>query len=407
MTLFSTRGKPADLHTSFCRVGPQMQPCTVPDIHLAPPRAAYIHVPFCARRCGYCDFTLVAGRDELVDPYLQALEIELQQLQHRNDVESLFFGGGTPTQLSASQLSRLFTLVQRWLIPTAECEITVEANPAGLDDDKLAVLAGFGVNRISLGVQSFDDDVLRTLGRDHSVADINASVDRVRRHVDNIALDLIFAVPGQSIDSWRQTLGQSVGLAPQHVSTYGLTYEKGTAFWSERHKGQLALLDEELERSMYAAAMDNLDAAGFEQYELSNFARPGFRCRHNEVYWRGESYYGFGPGAARYIDGCRQSHHRSVTTWLKRVLASQSAVTVSERLAPEDRARETAVLGLRMMDGIDRDDFRQRTRFEFDRLAPQALHRHCQTGLLEDDGARVRLTREGRFLADSVIQDFL
>ena len=371
------------------------------------PRSAYIHVPFCAHRCGYCDFTLVAGRDDLIDAYLEALAIELTKLERPCEVDTLFFGGGTPTHLPAPELERLMTLARRWFPPAPGAEICVEANPAGLDDVKIAVLAQAGVNRVSLGVQSFDDAVLKLLERDHRGAEVPAVVERVRRRIPNIGLDLIFGVPGQSFGLWRDTLAQAIALRPTHVSTYGLTFEKGTAFQSRLNKGLLQRCDEEVERQMYELAMDELPRAGLEQYELSNFARPGFRSRHNEVYWAGRPFFGFGPGAARYAAGRRELNHRSVTTWINRVLAGQSPIAESEELSAEGRARELVMLNLRRGEGIHLAQFREQTGFDFRQLAGEALPRHLRQGLLEECDGHIRLTREGRFLADTVFAEYV
>jgi oxygen-independent coproporphyrinogen III oxidase len=371
------------------------------------PRAAYIHVPFCAHRCGYCDFTLVARRDDLVEPYLAALERDLATLAAPREVETIFFGGGTPTHLSERQLECLLALVLRWFRPVADCEFSVEANPAGLDDGKIAVLAGAGVNRVSLGVQSFDAGVLETLERDHRGREALDVVERLRRRIDNVSLDLIFGVPGQTLDLWRETVRRAVALGPRHVSTYGLTFEKGTSFWSRRNRGALQQAPDELEREMYATAMDELPNAGFAQYELSNFARPGFACRHNETYWRQAPYFGHGPGAARYLNGVREMNHRSVTTWIRRVQAGESPIAEVDALSLEDRAREAAVLGLRRIRGIDRAEFRAHTGFDLEALAGEAIAKNVRSGLLEADALAVRLTREGRFLADAVAVDFV
>jgi oxygen-independent coproporphyrinogen III oxidase len=371
------------------------------------PRAAYIHVPFCAHRCGYCDFTLVAGKDHLIDAYLQALELQLRQLETPRPVETLFCGGGTPTHLSAGQLRRLMELIETWFPRVDGYEFSVEANPAGFDDEKMAVLAEAGVNRISLGVQSFDSATLELLERDHRAEGVVATVERLRRYFSNVSLDLIFGVPSQTLPLWKETLQRALALEPQHISTYGLTFEKGTSFWTRREQQRLMPVTEDLEREMYAAAIDELTAVGFEHYEISNFARPGYRCRHNEVYWRGQPYYGFGPGAARYLDGRRETNHRSVTTWLKRVQAGQSPMADAERLSDEDRAREMIVLGLRHRDGVNRQNLHAQTGYRLDDLAGEAVQRYRQAGLIEDDGDRIRLTREGLFVADTVIVDFL
>jgi len=263
------------------------------------------------------------------------------------------------------------------------------------------------VNRISLGLQSFDAGVLGVLERDHRADQIAAAVELLRKRFENIAFDLIFAVPGQSLDLWKQTLRTAIEYQPQHISTYGLTFEKGTSFWSRREKAELIPATSELERAMYATAIDELPAAGFEQYEISNFAQPGFRCRHNETYWAGGSHFGFGPGAARYLEGRRTTNHRSVDTWLKRTLAGESATGETEKLSAEERAREMLAIGIRRRDGIQTTEFRTTTGFELQELAGDAVERMIERGWLEMDADAIRLTREGLFFADHVSGEFL
>jgi oxygen-independent coproporphyrinogen-3 oxidase len=371
------------------------------------PRAAYVHVPFCAHRCGYCNFTLIAGRDDLIERYLAALQRELSLLDEPRPVETLFIGGGTPTHLPPAALARLLSAVRQWFPLAERGELSIEANPSGLDAERVDILAEHGVTRLSLGAQSFNAEKLKTLERDHAPADIIRSVKLARRSLSSISLDLIFGAPGETLEAWRDDLASALHLAPDHVSTYGLTYERGTTFWNRLSRGRLARLDEESERAMYAEAIDSLVAAGFEHYEVSNFARPGHRCRHNEVYWAAEEYYAAGPGAARYLAGRRETNHRSTTTWLKRVLAGESPVAESETLSPEDRAREALVLGLRRMEGVDRRPFTARTGFEIDALVGRELSRFVELGLLCDEGGRVRLTREGLFVSDAIWPAFL
>ncbi len=367
-----------------------------------------MHVPFCRHRCGYCDFPLIAGRDDLIGKFLQALELELATVVGRPEIDTLFFGGGTPTHLPSEQLGALFALLRRTFALAAEAEVSVEANPLDLDDEKIAVLAEAGITRVSLGAQSFDAAALQVLERDHRPEDIADVIARLEQQgLCNRSVDLIFGVPGQSLPQWEQTLEAAISLGVEHISTYGLTYEKGTSFWKRRNRGGLNPVEEETERAMYAAAMDVLPVAGFEHYELSNFARDRYRCRHNQVYWQGASYFAFGPGAARYMNGIRSTNHRSVTTWLKRVLAGASAVAESEELTDEQRARELVMLGLRQMTGIDIREFDERTGFSLRGLAPAAFDRFIADGLLEQMEGRVRLSREGRFLADTVIAEFL
>jgi oxygen-independent coproporphyrinogen-3 oxidase len=364
-------------------------------------------VPFCVHRCGYCNFTVVAGRDDQIDAYLAALARELSWLGEPREVDTLFLGGGTPTHLPPDQLRRLLTLARTWFPLAPEYEWSIEANPADLDAARAEVLAEAGVTRISLGVQSFAPAKLRLLERDHGPPEIERSFALARQHARSVSLDLIFGVPGETLASWQADLRAALALRPDHVSTYGLTFERGTTFWGRLERGDLARLDEELERAMYAEAIDTLAAAGFEHYEVSNFARPGHRCRHNEVYWAAEGYYAAGPGAARYVGGRREVNHRSTTTWLRRVMAGESPVAESETLSPENRAREALVLGLRRLEGVRRSDFHHRTRFALDDLAGRQLKRHVELGLLADDGERIRLTREGLFVSDSLWPDYL
>jgi oxygen-independent coproporphyrinogen-3 oxidase len=374
---------------------------------LAEPKAAYVHVPFCAHRCGYCDFTLVAGRDELIEPYLRALALELQALHEPRQIDTLFLGGGTPTHLPLEQLARLLTLLDEWFVRSPGCEFSIEANPIDLDAALLDLLVERGVNRISLGVQSFDNSVLETLERDHRACVAEAAIARAQHRVGNVAIDLIFGVPGQSFESWRSTLAAGLALRPEHISTYGLTFEKGTSFWGRRQKGGLRALDEEAERAMFAMAIETLSAAGYLHYEVSNFARPGCECRHNQTYWAALPYWGFGPGAARYVNGRRETNHRSVTTWLKRTLAGQPALQEAEELAPVERAREALVLGLRRTAGVCEREFLCTTGFDLEQLAGPRIERLVGQGLLERASNAVRLSREGLFLADRVFAELL
>ncbi|OAI57738.1 coproporphyrinogen III oxidase [Planctomyces sp. SCGC AG-212-M04] len=369
-----------------------------------------MHVPFCRHRCGYCDFTLVAGRDDLINRYLEALELELSVAVPPNtQLDTLFFGGGTPTHLSPDQLQRLFQAVLKRVQLTNGAEFSVEANPLDLTDARIGVLSAVGVNRVSVGVQSFQSSELTTLERDHSPAEATAIVRRLMKTIPNVGVDLIFGVPGQSLENWRTNLTKVLDLAPPHISTYGLTFEKGTAFWSRRAKGDLRQQPEELERDMYALAIERLTAAGYRHYELSNFAKPGFECRHNQVYWNARSYYAAGPGAASYLNGVRRSNHRSTTHWIEHTIAAHgaSAPGLTEELSPEERAREALMLGLRQRTGIDIPQFEARFDVSLEALAGPTIQRMQTAGWLEHDENRLRLTDEGVFVADTVVSELL
>jgi oxygen-independent coproporphyrinogen-3 oxidase len=370
------------------------------------PRAAYIHVPFCAHKCGYCDFAALAGVDHLADRYLTALECEMATSLggEPHEVDTIFVGGGTPTRLDVRQLAQLLAMIRTWFPLAGGGEWTVEANPGTLDEDKADVLADGGVNRVSLGAQSFHLELLHVLEREHGPDAVARAVELVGPRFPQWSLDLIFGVPGASLAMWEADLSAALGLGPAHLSCYGLVYEKGTPLWKEWQAGRVKAVDEETERAMYAHTIDRLQEAGLPQYEISNFARLGHESRHNLVYWANEPYFGVGVGAARYLDGVRSVNTRDLQSYLRRIESNQPATGPTEVLDPEARARETAVLMLRRTAiGIDRADFQRRTGFDLDALAEAALARHVAGGLLEDDGDRVRFTREGLFLADTVL----
>ncbi len=329
-------------------------------------------------------------------------------------VNSIFIGGGTPTYLDCRRLERLLAEIQRWFIPavdhnpnSSDIEFSVEANPGTLTNEKVRVLADHGVTRVSLGNQSFQHHVLQVLERDHSPADVNRAVEAVKARISQVSLDLIFGVPGQTQDDWRQDLQRTLELQPDHVSTYGLTYEKGTRLWKQRQLREVQPLDEETELAMYLDGLDILHAAGFDHYEISNHARPGKRCRHNQVYWANEAYFGFGLGAARYIEGRRELNTRSIQEYIRKTLAGDPPTFQSETLEPRERARETMALQLRRAEGIDRQGFRNQTGFSLDDLAGVALVHHVELRLLEDTVGTVHLTRKGKCVADAIIREMM
>jgi oxygen-independent coproporphyrinogen III oxidase len=376
------------------------------------PRSAYIHVPFCRHRCGYCNFTLIAGRDELIPRFLTALETELSWLGKPREVETLFLGGGTPTHLRGDDLRRLLGTLLQWH-PTVgpsenqPFEFSAEANPSDLDAETVGILAEHGVNRISLGAQSFDSEKLRLLERDHQSREIVQALELARNRGISVSIDLIFGAPGESLKNWQHDLAAAIALGPDHISTSGLTFEQGTSFWTKLEHGALAKIDEELERQMYERAIDQLTAAGFEHYEVSNFARPGNRCRHNETYWLGGEYFAAGPGAARHVAGVRETNDRSVLGWLHSVEANQSPVAEREELCADDKARELLVFALRRLEGMTREWFTGQTGLTVDALVGEPLQRFVAAGHLCDDGRRISLSRQGLLVSDSLWPHFL
>ncbi len=323
-------------------------------------------------------------------------------------VESVFIGGGTPTYLNAGHLRRLLEGIHKWLPLRGDSpEYSTESTPESLDAEKAALLASFGVNRVSIGVQSFRPELLQALDRRHTSDQIPRTVEAVRRHIEELSFDLIFAAPGSTLETWAADLDAALEFEPQHISTYGLTYEKGTPLWKNRERGLAYAIGEDLELAMYEHSMDRLEAAGFEHYEISSFARAGHRCRHNERYWANEAYYGFGVGAARYVHGVRELNTRDTKSYIRKVLAEESPVFQSERLGPLDRAFETIGTQLRRADGIDRERFREQTGFELNDLVGETIALFAGTGLCINDAAGIKLTRRGKCVADGMIEQLM
>ena len=280
--------------------------CTAAEPRWRWPRAAYVHIPFCAHKCGYCDFASLAGVDHLADRYLLALEREIETaLIEPQEVDTIFVGGGTPTRLSAQQLSTLCTTINKWLILEPGGEWTVEANPGTIDALKADVLLDAGVNRVSLGAQSFQPQLLQVLEREHGRAQVETALDVVRPRFSRWSLDLIFGVPGSTHQQWLDDLEIGLATGAAHLSCYGLVFEKGTPLWMRKQSGLVQPLGEDLERQMYETTIERLADAGLAMYEISNFARLGHESRHNLVYWANEAYFGFGVGCARYLRGAR------------------------------------------------------------------------------------------------------
>ena len=371
------------------------------------PSAAYVHIPFCRHRCGYCNFTLIANREDLIEKYFDALDTELRSFGNCRSVDTLFIGGGTPTYPSPTKLKQLLNLVNNWFSLNSGGEYSVEANPCDITESKVAILSAAGVTRVSLGAQSFNQKKLRVLDRSHSEMDIENAVTMLRKYHLHVSLDLIFGAPDETLDVWQTDLEKAIQLAPDHLSTYGLTYEKGTYFYSQMLRGTLAPLADNLELRMYQNSIETLAQAGFEHYEISSFARPGYRCRHNEGYWNLRGHFAVGAGASRFVCGTRETNHRSTTTYMKRMLTGESPVAFREHLSAEASAREAVVFGLRQIDGITISDFYDSTGFDIFKLLKTPLDHFIQQGFLSLEDNQLRLTRKGLYVSDSIWPDFL
>lgn len=370
------------------------------------PRSLYVHVPFCRHRCGYCNFSVIANRDDLQDRYLDAVEVELKGIRSSNvtplELDTLYLGGGTPTQLTHSRLERLLGLLAQHTCLSGETEFTSEANPEDIDDDVMSILVDGGVNRVSLGVQSFDDKKLKVLQRGHSRDQAIRSTEVASDRIANVSIDLIFGAPEETPQQWNQELDLAASLPIEHLSTYSLTYEKGTEFWSRRRRGELHEVSEDEDVDMYLACPQRLGRAGFEHYEISSFAKPGSRSRHNSAYWNGRTWYAIGPGAARFVDGARHVNHRSPTTYIKRMLSDGDATIETEAISLGQHAAELAAFGIRQIDGINLSWLNERVGFDYRRSLIPIIGDFIQSGLLELTNDRLCLSQRGLLLADMV-----
>lgn len=375
-----------------------------------PCRSLYVHVPLCRSLCGYCDFYSQIFDPAVVTPLVDALVRELAEYAEQRSLrlDTIYVGGGTPTVLPAPALSRLLLSVREYAVDAQLLEFTVEANPATLTDDIAAVLVAAGVNRVSLGAQSFEPDELRTLDRMHLPAHVGETVKKCRQSgIWQINLDLIFGIPGQTPASWLGSLWAALTLEPDHLSCYGLTYEPGTPLYEHLNIGAVQRVDPDLEAEMYETALDILPGAGLPQYEISNFARPGAQCRHNLRYWHNEPYLGIGPAAAGFIDEVRYKNVADTAAYVQAIQEGRSPWSEQETLPPGRRARETAMLELRLTEGIQRKHFAERYGEDPAALFADAIKPHMADGLLAVDERSIRLTRAGLLVADTVIADFL
>ena len=368
----------------------------------------YIHIPFCETKCGYCDFYSVALKDRDPGPLVDRV---IRELAHRAEscslpIRTVFCGGGTPTLLPRPDLATLLSAIQRGVAVAALEEFTVEANPATIDDDKARLLVASGVTRVSMGAQSFFADELDTLERIHRVEDIAPSVEVLRRNgVSQINLDLIFGIPGQTLDTWSESLGRAVALEPDHLACYGLTYEPNTRLTALRDHQRIQPCDEDLEADMFLLTMDRLAQAGYTQYEISNYARPGCRSAHNINYWRNGRYIGVGPSAAGFVNNRRYKNIADVAGYVRMIDAKGHAEAETETLDRSAIFLETIMLQLRLTEGMSIHSFRERVGVDPLELFGDTISRLVKGGLVAQDDDHIALTRQGQLVANTVIRD--
>ena len=370
----------------------------------------YVHIPFCASRCSYCDFfsTLrLADAGAYVEALLAEARMRAPELRGEA-VTTLYMGGGTPSQLPLPLLTRLVDGLRETFDLSAVKEFTIEANPDDVDGKWAASLLPLGVNRVSMGVQSFEDPILRLIGRRHTAVQAVEAVGRLRSvGIDNISIDLIFGLPGQTLESWENSVNQAIDLRPQHISAYGLTYEEGTRLWHQRERGEVTEVPEEQCLEMYRILVARMREAGYEHYEISNFALPGFHSRHNSSYWHDIPYLGLGAAAHSYDGKVRRNNPCNLQQYIDKVLAGNTAYE-QEQLTPWERYDERVMLGLRTSRGVDADRLRADFGDEALQYFTREARRHIDMGNLRvEEGRRYILTSDGIMLSDAIIRDLM
>ena len=359
-------------------------------------RHLYVHIPFCPKVCPYCSFYKEASDRNKTQAFLDALLTEAELSAGGLRPETIFFGGGTPTALSTPQLEYLISGLRERLDFSDVKEFTIEMNPATVSLEKASALLALGVNRVSMGVQSWDDRLLKTLGRVHSASQARRSYQILREAgCKNVNLDLIFGIPGQSADEWKESLERTVELGPDHISAYCLTYEEDTEYFERFTRGEFSS-EEGRDADFFEAAMDVLSGAGFEQYEISNYAKPGRECQHNLAYWRGADYAGFGPSAFSTRAGIRRRNIPDTSEYIRRVQNHLDRHDFEEQVPSGLRHSEVVAFGLRTKYGISAAG-----------TDPAIVGALTASGFVESSSDRLRLTRKGKLVADAVAAELL
>ncbi|MDQ0244510.1 oxygen-independent coproporphyrinogen-3 oxidase [Bacillus fengqiuensis] len=374
-------------------------------------QAAYLHIPFCHHICHYCDFNKVFFDNQPVDDYLDAMEQEMKNTvgKHgQNRLKSIFVGGGTPTALTESQLDKFLEMTRKHLSLEENGEFTFEANPNELTEKKLQLLKDYGVNRLSIGVQTFNDELLKSIGRVHTKKEAVKTIQRAREiGFQNLSLDLMYSLPGQTMEDFSGTLQQAFELDIDHMSAYSLIIEPKTVFYNLMRRGKLNVPPQETEAKMYDELMVQMEKRGFRQYEISNFAKKGFESRHNLTYWNNEEYYGIGAGAHGYVQGVRRANIGPINKYIDVVSQSGFAYMEDHEVTKTEMMEEEMFLGLRKTEGVSKSTFKQKYDIELNDVFGEQVREQMEKGLLTENEECFYLTRKGRFLGNEVFQAFI
>ena len=367
----------------------------------------YIHIPFCKQKCLYCDFPSYAGKESLMDEYINALSKEIIDKANKYKVKSIFIGGGTPSYLDESNMEKLLCAINK-LSFCHDIEFTMECNPGTLNEEKLLIMKRNNVNRLSFGLQSTNNSLLKEIGRIHSFNEFKENYVLARKcGFENINVDLMFGLPNQSIDDWKQSLEDIVLLKPEHISAYSLIIEEGTCFYKLYETDKLNLPNENDERTMYSITKDILKEHGYHQYEISNYAQDGKECFHNKVYWKFGEYLGLGVSSSSFIDEKRIKNIDNIKEYIEKITKNEDVIQEIHVNDEKDDMEEFMFMGLRMIEGIDEEKFKKKFGKDVYDVYKEPIEKHVQEGLLICDLGKIRLTPKGIELSNYVMSDFI
>jgi len=371
----------------------------------------YIHIPFCEKKCYYCDFSSYSGKNHLIDSYIEALKKEIvlhKTTLDNHKISTIFFGGGTPSILSGNQIAEIMDTISKYYCIETKAEISMEANPGTLTYDKLKTYYASGINRLSIGLQACQNDLLRTLGRIHSFEEYIKNLEEARNiGFTNINTDLMFSLPGQNEKHWEESLEKIVSLNIPHISAYSLIVEEETPFFNLVESKRIILPHEEIELKMYHHTIHYLKQNGYNHYEISNFAKPGFQCKHNLTYWYNKSYIGLGSGAHSCFNKKRFNNVNKIEEYIKLLLNDKTPIEDEINLSIKDEISETMFLGLRMMQGVSIEEFIKRFNVSPLEVYKDVIHKFKTQNLLYWDEKHIRLTQKGIDLSNIVFQEML
>ena len=369
--------------------------------------ALYVHIPFCKQKCLYCDFPSYSHKEELMDEYVKALNKEILSKTKKYKIESLFIGGGTPSYLSDENLKILLDTINK-LDFVENAEKTMECNPGTVNKEKLEIIFNGGINRISFGLQSTNNEILKKIGRIHTYEEFKENYILARKiGFKNINIDMMFGLPNQSLNIWLESLKEVIELNPEHISSYSLIIEEKTPFYSLFNKDLLDLPSEEEERAMYEKGRDFLEFKGYNQYEISNYAKDNKECFHNKIYWQCKEYIGVGVSSSSYIDGKRIKNIDNIKEYIKNINENNSIIDEELENTEKDKIEEFMFMGLRMIKGIEEKEFENRFGKKIDELYKEVIEKHIKNGLLIREDGRIFLSKKGIELSNMVMSDMI